>query len=78
MILKCLASARDKRSWPRILRIFTDQMQKHSSVRSVAWFSAFGLRWGFFTYTLTDFENHLPGFLVGVDYDVIAMQHFAV
>ena len=35
-------------------------------------------RWFFFADTLADFEFHLAGFLVGVDDDVVAVQHFAV
>src|SRR5436190_6787283 len=45
---------------------------------SVARFSAIGLRWRFFTYTLADFEDHLAGFLVRIDHDVIAVEHLSV
>ena len=38
------------------------------------------LHWNrfFLSHALADFELHLPGFLVGIHDDVIAVQNFAV
>src|SRR5258708_34324917 len=40
--------------------------------------SALCLLWLFLAYSLADFEGHLSGALVGVDDDVVAVDHFAV